>query len=80
MKNIWILNQNAVPPKYGGIVRHHNIAKYMDKEKYNVYIIASSAIHNSDINLINNNSLYQISNIDGVNYIHIRTKQYHRNG
>jgi len=80
MKNIWILNQNAVPPKYGGIVRHHNIAKYMDKEKYNVYIIASSAIHNSDINLINNKDLYQISNIDGVNYIHIRTNQYHGNG
>ena len=80
MKNIWILNQNAVPPQYGGIVRHHNIAKYMDKEKYNVYIIASSAIHNSDINLINNKDLYQISNIDGVNYIHIRTNQYHGNG
>ncbi len=80
MKNIWILNQNAVPPKYGGIVRHHNIAKYMDKDKYNVYIIAASAIHNSDINLIDNKDLYKISNIDGVNYIHIRTNQYKGNG
>lgn len=80
MKNIWILNQNAVPPKYGGIVRHHNIAKYMDKNKYNVYIIAASAIHNSDINLIDNKDLYKISNIDGVNYIHIRTNQYKGNG
>lgn len=80
MKNIWILNQNAVPPKYGGIVRHHNIAKYMDKDKYNVYIIAASAIHNSDINLIENKDLYKISNIDGVNYVHIRTNQYKGNG
>ena len=64
----------------GSIVRHHNIVKYMDKNKYNVYIIASSAIHNSDINLIQNKELYKISNIDGVNYIHIRTSQYKGNG
>lgn len=80
MKNVWILNQNAVPPQYGGIVRHHNIAKYIDRSKYNVYVIASSAIHNSNVNMINDKALYKISNIDGVNYIHIRTNQYHGNG
>ncbi len=80
MKNIWIINEYATPPKFGSIVRHHNIAKYMDKNKYNIYIIASSAIHNSDINLIQNKELYKISNIDGVNYVHIRTNQYKGNG
>ena len=80
MKNVWIINQNAVPPKYGSIVRHHNLAKYMDKEKYNVYIISSSAVHNSDFNFITDNKIYQISKIDDVNYIHIRTSQYKGNG
>ena len=80
MKNVWILNEYATPPKYGSIVRHHNLAKYMDKDKYNVYIIASSAIHNSDINLIETKELYKISNIDGINYIHIKTSQYKGNG
>ena len=80
MKNVWIINQNAVPPKYGSIVRHHNLAKYMDKEKYNVYIISSSAVHNSDFNFITDNKIYQINKIDDVNYIHIRTSQYKGNG
>ena len=64
----------------GSIVRHHNLAKYMDKEKYNVYIISSSAVHNSDFNFITDNKVYQISKIDGVNYIHIKTCQYKGNG
>ena len=64
----------------GTIVRHHNLAKYMDKEKYNVYIISSSAVHNSDLNFITDNKKYKISNIDGVNYVHIKANQYNGNG
>ena len=64
----------------GTIVRHHNLAKYMDKEKYNVYIISSSAVHNSDLNFITDNKKYKISDIDGVNYVHIKANQYNGNG
>ena len=64
----------------GSIVRHHNLAKYMNKERYNVYIISSSAVHNSDFNFITDKKKYQISNIDGVNYVHIKTDQYNGNG
>ena len=56
MKNIGILNEYATPPKYGSIVRHHNLSKYLDKKKYNVYIFSSSAIHNSEINIIDKSS------------------------
>lgn len=80
MKNIWIVNSYATPPKYGTIMRHHNLAKYIDKEKYNVYVIASSAIHNSNINIIEGKEKYKVSNIDGVNYVHIKTSQYEGNG
>lgn len=64
----------------GSIVRHHNLAKYMDKAKYNVYIISSSAVHNSDFNFITGKEKYKISSIDGVNYVHIKTNQYKGNG
>lgn len=80
MKNVWIINQNAVPPKYGSIVRHHNLAKYIDKEKYNVYVISSSAVHNSDFNFITDNKKYKVHNIDDVNYVHIKANQYKGNG
>lgn len=52
----------------------------MDKDKYNVYIISSSAVHNSNFNFITDKSKYKISNIDGVNYVHIKTSQYSGNG
>lgn len=64
----------------GTIVRHHNLAKYMDKKKYNVYVISSSAVHNSDFNFITDNKKYKVHNIDDVNYVHIKANQYKGNG
>ena len=64
----------------GTIVRHHNLAKYMNKEKYNVYVISSSAVHNSDFNFITDNKKYKVHNIDDVNYVHIKANQYKGNG
>lgn len=64
----------------GTIVRHHNLAKYIDKEKYNVYVISSSAVHNSDFNFITDNKKYKVHNIDDVNYVHIKANQYKGNG
>ena len=64
----------------GSGARHHNLTKYLDKSKYNVYIIASSAVHNSNFNFITSREKYKISNIDDVNYVHIRTNQYKGNG
>ena len=64
----------------GSIVRHHNLAKYMDKNKYKVYVISSSAVHNSNFNFITTKDKYKINCIDGVNYVHIKTNQYKGNG
>lgn len=76
MKNIWIINHYATPPSLGGLTRHHYFAKYLARKDYNVKVIAASAIHNSNINMINNGAKYIESNIDGVCYIHINTCQY----
>jgi len=78
MKNIWIVNHYATPPSLGGLSRHHYLAKYIG-EKYNVKVIASSAIHNSKVNMIDDNSKYIEKDVDGVNYIYIRTSQYQGN-
>lgn len=75
MKTVWIINHYATPPSFGGLTRHHFLAKNISNT-YSVKIIAASAIHNSKINMINDKSKYLESNIDGVDYIHVRTRQY----
>ena len=64
----------------GTIVRHHNLAKYMNKEKYNVYVISSSAVHNSDFNFITDNKKYKAHIIIDVNKVHIKANQHKGKG
>lgn len=45
-----------------------------------VQIIAASTVHNSNVNLISDDSLYQCVNEDGIDYIIIKTKGYKGNG
>lgn len=75
MKKIWIINHYATPPSLGGLTRHHYFAKYLNN-KYDIKLIASSAIHNSNVNMINGKEKYINKRIDGVDYIYIRTSQY----
>lgn len=78
MKKILIVNHYATPPMYGGLSRHHFFAKNLKKMGYKVKIIASSAIHNSDINMISKEEkiLYKEKVIDEVDYIYIKTSSY----
>ena len=78
MKTVWVINHYATPPSLGGLNRHYYFAKNL-KGKYRIKIVASSAIHNSKVNMVNDKSLYAESKIDGVDYIHIRTSQYEGN-
>ncbi|MEG1657412.1 MAG: glycosyltransferase WbuB, partial [Christensenellaceae bacterium] len=76
MKTIWIFGHYAAPPKCTGALRHYNLAKYLMKKGYDVKIFASSAIHNSTINMIDSQAVYEESIEDGVPFVFIRTKNY----
>ncbi len=78
MKKILIVNHYATPPMYGGLNRHHFFAKYLKKNGYDVKILASSAIHNSSVNMIEKNekNLFKEMQIDGVDYIYVKTCSY----
>lgn len=81
MKNIWIINHYAMPPQYEVRVRNNVMARYLQNSGYNVKIFASSTIHNTKINLIEDNKkLYIEKNYDGLNFVHIRTSSYEGNG
>ena len=77
---IWLINHYGVPPKYYPLARPTLFAKNLRKMGHEVIIFASSAVHNSNINLITDRSLYRKETVDGVNYVYIRSRQYNGNG
>lgn len=78
--NIWIVNHYAIPPRMGGLVRHYYFSKYLQQKGHNVKIFTSSKIHNTDINMICDKSLYREKMEDGVEYTFVRSRDYKGNG
>ena len=78
--NIWIVNHYAIPPSMGGLVRHYYFSKYLQKKGHTVMIFTSSKIHNTDINMIRDKSLYKEEMEDGVEYTFVRSRDYKGNG
>lgn len=80
MMRIWLINHYGVPPKYYPLARPTLFAKNLKRMGHDVIIFASSVVHNSDVNLINDNSLYRKDTVEGVNYVYIKGSQYQGNG
>lgn len=78
--NIWIVNHYAIPPSMGGLVRHYYFSKHLRQKGYKVKIFTSSKIHNKDINMIKDRSLYKECIMDGVEYTFVRSRNYKGNG
>lgn len=80
MKIIWIFNHYAGPPSLCMGLRHFNFAKYLKQAGYKVTIFASSAQHNSNINLINDDKKYIEYIEEDIPFVYIKTRQYQSNG
>ncbi len=78
--NIWIINHYAVPQKYFPHVRTAAYAKYLTRMGHTVTIFAASTVHNSDLNLITDGSLYKEEVVDGIKYVYVRNRNYSSNG
>jgi len=80
MKRIWLINQYAMPPELESRLRTIKFAQYLSQKGYDVTIFASSIMHNMDIDLITDNSLYIEMTYGDVKFVHIKTKSYNSNG
>ena len=69
--NIWIIN-NYTTPAYGGLVRHYYFSKYLKQMGYKVRIITASHIHNTEMNLTQNNQLITGQMFDDVEYSFVK--------
>lgn len=78
--NVWIVNHYAIPPSMGGLVRHYYFSKYLQKNGHTVKIFTSSKIHNTDINMIRDKSLYKEEKVDGIEYTFVKSRDYKGNG
>lgn len=76
---IWIVNHYAIPPSMGGLVRHYYFSKFLQERGHEVKIFTSSQIHNTDINMIEDNALFHEKEVDGIKYTFVRTSGYKGN-
>ena len=70
-KNIWFINEYAGSPYYGMEFRHYYIGKELVKVGYEVAIVSSSYSH-----LFKKTPKKRKENIDGINYLWIKTFNY----
>lgn len=80
-KTIWLINHAAMPPQYEVRIQTLKRAQYLKDYGFKVIIICGSFLHNTNINLIEDNTQYKLIEYEGEHsFIHIRTKKYKGNG
>lgn len=75
-KIIWLINPSAMPPLKEQRIQTLKRAEYLQKSGHDVIIIAGSYFHNSNINLINDNSLFILKEYDGIKFVHVKNTAY----
>ncbi|MCI7401860.1 MAG: glycosyltransferase family 4 protein [Christensenella sp.] len=75
-RKVWIVSHYAMPPHLEMRVKTLRFAQYLQDVGYDVLLITASTIHNTDINLIQDKSLYIEKEYDGLKFVHIKCNQY----
>lgn len=80
--NIWIFNHYAVTPDMSGGTRHYDFAKELISRGHSVSIIASSFHYSKNIEMreYDENKDFIIENIEGIDFIWLKTPSYSGNG
>lgn len=76
IKNIWLVNKYAMPPKYESRLRTIKFAHYLQQSGYNVTIFGCSIMHNMNLDLIEDDSLYIERQYDDLHFVHVRSLPY----
>ena len=76
IKNVWLVNKYAMPPKYESRLRTIKFAHYLQQMGYNVTVFGCSIMHNMNIDLINDGALYIERRYDDLRFVHVRSLSY----
>jgi glycosyltransferase involved in cell wall biosynthesis len=73
---IWLINQYNMPPEYGHLNRHFNFGKYLKRLGHEPTVFVGSFLHNTKIQMIEDDSLIRkYENVD-YPYYFIKTCDY----
>ena len=76
IKNIWLVNKYAMPPQYESRLRTIKFAHYLQEMGYRVTIFGSSVMHNTEMDLIEDDSKYITRQYDDLSFVHIKSCRY----
>lgn len=76
---IWIINNYAIPPRFGGLVRHYYFSKFLAQAGHAVRIFTGSQIHNTPHNIADPGKLVKEVDMDGVPYTYVHVMGYAKN-
>ena len=78
IRKIWLVNKYAMPPQYESRLRTIKFAHYLQEMGYEVTIFGSSVLHNTDIDLIDDNSKFIKRQYGDLNFVHIKSCKYQK--
>lgn len=78
-KNIWIFHHYATPPTLNGFTRPYDFGRNLIDQGHEVTVFASSRLHFTDENILENDDLYTINNETEVPFIFINTPSVKKN-
>jgi glycosyltransferase involved in cell wall biosynthesis len=73
---IWLINQYNMPPEYGHLNRHFNFGKYLKRMGYEPTVFVGSFLHNTEIQMIEDDSLVKRYEHIDYPYYFIKTSNY----
>lgn len=76
IRNIWLVNKYAMPPQYESRLRTIKFAHYLQQKGFEVTIFGCSIMHNMNIDLINDGSLFIERQYDDLKFVHVKSSQY----
>lgn len=80
MKRIWFVSHYSMPPKYEMRIKTQMYAHFLKQQGYETKIFSASTIHNTNINLITDDSPYICCQYDDLDFVHIKCHNYSGNG
>ena len=80
MKTVWIIDHHAMPLELGFMVRQYQFGRHLARRGYDVTVFASSAIHNTGVNVISDSRPMLVEIYDNVPFAFVRTRDYSGNG
>lgn len=76
IKNVWLVNKYAMPPKYESRLRTIKFARYLQEMGYKVTVFGSSVMHNMNLDLISGSKKYIEAEYDNIHFVHIKSCRY----